>query len=112
MIETIEELPSVKAPNDFVVNLKKKIEAPAGPLDFFKTLFFPLNVKLPIQLVSATAIAVVIFFVVAIQNEKNRSIRPNSIEIALIDLNEPYLLRDRGKLDGVYPDICLYNVDF
>ena len=67
LVEEIRSIEQLKAPNDFLGRLHKRIEPRFSLGKIIKTLFVPMKIKVPIQLVTATATAVLIFSVINLQ---------------------------------------------
>jgi hypothetical protein len=71
MLDELGELPKAKAPDDFLESLHARIESGIDMNAIIKKLFVPFKIKVPMQLVTAAASAVLIIFIVNIfQQEK------------------------------------------
>jgi len=57
----------VKAPEDFLNQLHERIKSRFSLGKIFRTLFVPMRIKIPIQLVTVTATAVLVFSVINLQ---------------------------------------------
>jgi hypothetical protein len=70
IIESISSLDPIKAPSDFLDNVKKRLEPGFSLPKFIKTIFLPLQIKIPIQ---AAAVAVSVLLVFALVQQLQRS---------------------------------------
>jgi hypothetical protein len=71
MLDELGELPKAKAPDDFLESLHTRMESGIDIHAIIKKLFVPFKIKVPMQLVTAAASAVLIIFIVNIfQQEK------------------------------------------
>lgn len=68
--ESISSLDPIKAPSDFLDNIKKRLEPRFCLPKFIKTIFLPLQIKIPIQ---AAAVAVSVLLVFALVQQLQRS---------------------------------------
>jgi len=67
LVEEIRGMEQLKAPDDFIDRLNKRIEPRFSLGKIMKTLFVPIKIKIPIQLVTVTATAVLVFSVINLQ---------------------------------------------
>ena len=67
LVEEIRGMEQLKAPDDFIDRLNKRIEPRFSLGKIMKTLFVPIKIKIPIQLVTVTATAVLVFSVIHLQ---------------------------------------------
>lgn len=58
---------AIKAPDDFVFQLHKKMNSQSGLNKFFKSLFTPFGMKIPFGFATATAVAVAVLFVLQVE---------------------------------------------
>ncbi|MCJ7714498.1 zf-HC2 domain-containing protein [Candidatus Bathyarchaeota archaeon] len=70
LISELGELPRVKAPDDFLKNLHSRMEPRFGLKKIVQTLFIPFKIKIPLELLTATAAAVLIIFFINIQQHE------------------------------------------
>ena len=65
------ELPTVKAPDDFLESIRTRMESGIDINTIIKKLFVPFTIKVPMQIVTAAASAVLIIFIINVfQQEK------------------------------------------
>jgi hypothetical protein len=70
LIDSVSSLDQVMAPSDFLDNVKERLEPRFNLPKFIKTIFLPLQIKIPIQ---AAAVAVSVLLVLAIVQQLKRS---------------------------------------
>jgi anti-sigma factor RsiW len=82
LVGELNRLEPVKPPHDFLDQIHKRLE-PRTLLDtVVKKLFFPLRIKLPLELATAVAIAVIIVGVIRIQNNEISTRQPSPVSIS------------------------------
>ncbi len=67
LVEDLGSLKYAKAPDDFLDRLHERIEPRFSLGKIMKTLFVPMRIKIPIQLVTVTATAVLVFSIINLQ---------------------------------------------
>ncbi|MEA3435090.1 MAG: zf-HC2 domain-containing protein [Thermodesulfobacteriota bacterium] len=67
LVGELRAVEPVKAPDDFLDQLHERIEPRFSLTKIMKTLFVPMKIKIPIQLVTVTATAVLVFSVINLQ---------------------------------------------
>ena len=67
LVKGIGSLESVKAPADFLAQLHKRMERPSKISKLREWLFYPLRVKIPLQLAGAAVMAIIIFSILPLQ---------------------------------------------
>jgi len=67
LVKDLGSLKYTKAPDDFIDRLHERIEPSFSLSKIMKTLFVPMRIKIPIQLVTVTATAVLVFSVINLQ---------------------------------------------
>jgi len=67
LVKGIGSLESVKAPADFLDQLHKRMERRSKISKIWESLFYPLRVKIPLQLAGAAVIAFLIFSILPMQ---------------------------------------------
>ena len=67
LVKGIGSLESVKAPADFLDRLHKRMERPSKISQMREWLFYPLRVKIPLQLAGAAVIALILFSILPLQ---------------------------------------------
>ena len=72
LVKVIGRVPTEPASSDFSNRLRQRIEAESPLQRLFRRLFIPLRVKLPLELVTAAALALVIFFVIQPSDMKQK----------------------------------------
>jgi len=75
LVKGIGSLESVKAPADFLDRLHKRMERRSGISKLREWLFYPLRVKIPLQLAGAAVMALIIFSILPFQQP---SLKPPS----------------------------------
>lgn len=71
LIKDIGSFEQAMAPDDFLDRVHKRIESRFDFAKIIKTLFVPMRIKIPVQLVTATATAVLVFSIIQLpQPEK------------------------------------------
>ncbi len=68
LVEDLGSLEQAKAPDDFIDRLHERIEPRFGFGKIINALFVPMRIKIPMQLVTATATAVLVFSIINLQN--------------------------------------------
>ena len=61
LVEELGSLEKVKPPADFLEQLHERLEAPSGFTRIVRKLFVPFHVKIPLELATATLLAVLVF---------------------------------------------------
>ena len=64
LVEDLGSLEQAKAPDDFIDRLHERIEPRFGFGKIINALFVPMRIKIPMQLVTATATAVLVFSII------------------------------------------------
>jgi anti-sigma factor RsiW len=67
LIKELGSIQSVKAPADFLDQLHKRMERPSKPAKVREWLFYPLRVKIPLQLAGAAVAALIIFSILPLE---------------------------------------------
>ena len=70
LIDSVSSLDQVTAPPDFLDNVKKRLEPRFNLRKFIKTIFLPLQIKIPIQ-AAAVAVSVLLVFAIVQQLQKS-----------------------------------------
>ena len=63
LVEELGSLEKVKPPADFLNQLHERLDAPSGFTKIVRKLFVPFHVKIPLELATATLLAVLVFSV-------------------------------------------------
>ena len=77
LVKDIGSLESVKAPADFLAQLHKRMEPRSRRSGMREWLFYPLRVKIPLQLAGAAAVALLVFSILPTQ-ESSLKLYPKS----------------------------------
>jgi len=77
LVKDIGSLESVKAPADFLAQLHKRMEPRSRLSGMREWLFYPLRVKIPLQLAGAAAVALLVFSILPTQ-ESSLKLYPKS----------------------------------
>jgi hypothetical protein len=81
LVSELNQLEPVKPPHDFLDQIYERLE-PRSWLDtIVKKLFFPLRIKIPLELATAAVMAVIIVGVIGIQNKEKSVRQPPRISI-------------------------------
>jgi hypothetical protein len=72
LVGELRAVEPVKAPGDFLDRLHERIEPRFGFGNIIKTLFVPMRIKIPVQLVTATATAVLVFSIINLQQPEKQ----------------------------------------
>ncbi|MFC1884122.1 zf-HC2 domain-containing protein [Thermodesulfobacteriota bacterium] len=72
LVEELNSLDSVKPPPDFLEKLNERIEAESGFSKLMSTLFLPFRIKIPLELATAAITAVLVVFILNLQQEEER----------------------------------------
>jgi hypothetical protein len=72
LVENIGSFQQAKAPDDFLDQLHERIEPRFGLRKMINTLFVPMRIKIPVQLVTATATAVLVFSIIHLPQPKKQ----------------------------------------
>jgi hypothetical protein len=67
LVKGLGSIESVKAPADFLDQLHKRMERPSKMSKVREWLFYPLRVKIPLQLAGAAVMALIIFSILPLQ---------------------------------------------
>ena len=82
MMTELNRLEPVKPPLDFLDRIHERLEPSTGFFAILKKLFFPLRIKLPLELAAAAAVALIIVGVIRIQNNQTVTRQPPPISIS------------------------------
>jgi len=72
LVRELRTIEPVKAPDDFIDRLHERIEPRFSFGKIIKTLFVPIRIKIPVQLVTATATAVLVFSIIHLQQPEKQ----------------------------------------
>jgi hypothetical protein len=82
LVSELNRLEPVKTPHDFLDQIHERLE-PRFRLDtIVKKLFFPLRIKIPLELATAAVVAVLIIGVIGIQKEERHLQRTPRVSVA------------------------------
>lgn len=70
LVRELGDLDPVEAPGDFLARLHERMERPTGVSRVFQALFRPFKIKIPLQFAGAAAAAVLVFFVLNVQQPR------------------------------------------
>lgn len=77
LVKDLGSIESVRAPADFLDQLRKRMERPSRLSTLREWLFYPLRVKIPLQLAGAAVVALIIFSILPMQQSSlNLSTKP------------------------------------
>jgi hypothetical protein len=71
IIGDLGELPKVKAPDDFLESVHTKMESGFDLSKLFRKLFVPFKIKVPLEILTAAATAIIIIFFVNVYQKEN-----------------------------------------
>ena len=72
LVGELKAVEPLKAPDDFLDRLHERIEPRFSFGKIIKTLFVPMGIKIPVQLVTATATAVLVFSIINLQQPEKQ----------------------------------------
>jgi hypothetical protein len=81
LVSELNRLEPVKSPPDFLDQIHERLESSSWRDTIVKKLFFPLRIKLPLELATATVMAVLIIGLIGIQNKELSTQQPSRISI-------------------------------
>jgi hypothetical protein len=81
LVSELNSMEPVKSPPDFLDQIHERLESRSWRDTIFKTLFFPLRIKLPLELAAAAVMAFLIIGVIGIQNKELSTQQPPRISI-------------------------------
>ena len=94
LVQEIGSLKSLEAPRDFLEKVHERIEQRSKFGQIMRKLFFPVRIKVPLELATVTAMAILILAVLNVQQPKKQ-------EIAHVPLDSDRLMSaKKAKVDG------------
>ena len=87
LVEELGSLEKVKPPGDFLEQLHERLEAPSVFTRIVRKLFVPFHVKIPLELATATLLAVLVFSLFHPQLTE-KSMMPTPLEQKTMEANE------------------------
>jgi hypothetical protein len=69
LVGELRSLEQIKAPDDFLEGVHKRISPAPRPKGLLKRLFFPLRIKIPLELAAAVAVAAMVVLVFNVQRD-------------------------------------------
>jgi len=94
LVQEMGSLKSLEAPRDFLEKVHERIEQRSKFGQIMRKLFFPVRIKVPLELATVTAMAILILAVLNIQ-------QPRKQEIAHVPVDSDRLMSARkAKVDG------------
>jgi len=79
LVSELNRLEPVKSPPDFLDQIHERLESRSWRATIFKTLFFPLRIKLPLELAAAAAMVALIIGVIGVQHKELSTQKPSRI---------------------------------
>jgi hypothetical protein len=76
MVEELNAIEPVKAPTDFLEKIHQRMESRSTFSRFFRKLFVPLKIKIPLQLAAAATASILVVMVLSIQKSEYVSMQP------------------------------------
>jgi hypothetical protein len=76
MVEELNALEPMKAPADFLEKIHKRIEPRSDFSRFFKKLFVPFKIKIPLQLAAAATASILVVMVLNLQKSEYQKMEP------------------------------------
>lgn len=70
LVQEVGDLPKAGAPDDFLESLHRRMESESSIRKIISALFVPFRIKIPLELLTAAAAAVLIFFLVNVQQKE------------------------------------------
>lgn len=71
IIGLMNQMEDLETPDSFVAKVHKRIDKPSSLNRFVKGLFFPLKVKIPLELAGVAAAALLVIYIVGIRGKQN-----------------------------------------
>jgi hypothetical protein len=97
LVQEMGSLKSIEAPRDFLEKVHERIEQRSKFDQIIRKLFFPLRIKIPLELATVTAMAILILAVLNIQ-------QPRKQQIAHVPLDSDQLMSaKKAKVDAAKP---------
>ena len=94
LVQEMGSLKSLEAPRDFLEKVHERIEQRSKFGQIMRKLFFPVRIKVPLELATVTAMAILILAVLNVQQPKKQ-------EIAHVPLDSDRLMSaKKAKVDG------------
>ena len=87
LVEELGSLEKAKPPADFMEQLHERLEAPSGFTRIVRKLFVPFHVKIPLELATATLLAVLVFSLFHTQLTE-KSMMPTPLEQKAMEATE------------------------
>jgi hypothetical protein len=75
LVSELNQLESVKAPPDFLDQLHQRLASHSPLKEIIRKLFYPLRIKIPLELATAAALAVLIISIISVQSPEKSIIR-------------------------------------
>jgi hypothetical protein len=107
LVTEFNRMEPIRAPDDFLNQIHKRLQ-PRFTLDnVVKKLFFPLRIKIPLEFAAAAIVAVIIFSVIGIQQPERQLVRAPGRSISSLALEQeeggyrvsPELIKSKAKPD-------------
>jgi hypothetical protein len=76
MVQELNELEPVKAPEDFLEKIHQRMESRSTFSRTFRKLFVPFKIKIPLQLAAAATASIIIVMVLSLQKSEYQKIQP------------------------------------
>ncbi|UCH23329.1 MAG: zf-HC2 domain-containing protein [Deltaproteobacteria bacterium] len=107
LVTELNRMESIRAPDDFLNQIHKRLQPRFSFDNVVKKLFFPLRIKIPLEFAAAAIVAVIIFSVLAIRQPERqlvratgRSISSSAVEKELDGYRvSPELIKSKAKPD-------------
>jgi hypothetical protein len=104
LVKELGSIESVKAPADFLDQLHKRMERPSKRSTVREWLFYPLRVKIPLQLAGAAVVALIIFSILPLQQPSVRQYSKSEQETKAggraYDMDESKGTKPAGRSDA------------
>ena len=88
LVEDLGSLEYAKAPDDFLDRLHERIAPRFGLGKMIKKLFVPMRIKIPVQLVTATATAVLVFSIIQLHKPERQFPQKSLKDVPMISEKE------------------------
>jgi hypothetical protein len=93
IIGHMNQMESLETPEFFVEKVHERLEKPSSLQRFIKGLFFPLKVKIPLELAGVTAAALLVIYIVGVRGKQH------VYELAFSQRSQPLAVLQEQKME-------------
>ncbi len=98
VVKELGALDPVKAPDDFLEKIHERMAPRQGFYRVLRTLFLPLHIKIPLELAGAATMALLVLFVLNVQQSKKGMVQGPSVSTYKMDLDREATGRTKSEL--------------